>query len=61
MRKRCHDTFRNDRCDKPLGHAETGDDIHQNGAHQWASREYPVPLWRSRPVPAKEMTREPIL
>ena len=61
MKRRCFDTLFRDRCDKPLGHAETGDDIHQNGAHQWGSREYPVPLWRSRPVPAKEMTREPIL
>jgi hypothetical protein len=61
MKRICHDTIYGDRCEKALGHVQAGDDIHQHGEHQWASREYPVPLWRSRPVPAKEMTREPIV
>ena len=58
MKRQCHDTFGGDRCAKALGHVDAGDDLHQHGVHQWGSRDYPAPLWRSRPLPAKEMRRE---
>lgn len=41
---RCHDTLKDDRCERPAGH----DGFHHAGLHTWCFRDVPEPAWRTR-------------